>query len=109
MRVNWVGFGLGVLAGALAGGALWFIARRSIDSQFQQGAQQLAAQLTGGSANLQQQLDRGRAELAAQIRHDVPAQVDSALRTTLSTYGITPQMGQRFATIVAYAQSHGWA
>jgi len=108
MRINWVGFGLGVLTGALAGGGLWLIARRSIDAQFQQGAEQLAAQVVGGSANLQQQLERGRAELTAQIRSTVPAQVDQTIRNTLSTYGITPQMGQRFATIVAYAQSHGW-
>lgn len=108
MRINWVGFGLGILAGALAGGGLWLYARRSIDSQFQQGAEALATQMIGGTANLQTQLDRGRAELAAQIRRDVPQQVDTAIRATLSTYGITPQMGQRFATLVAYAQAHGW-
>ena len=102
------GFALGLFAGGVAGGVLWLIARQNLEKQFQDGAMQLASQLTGGTADLQTQLDRGRAQLEAQIRADVPPQVEQSIRSTLQAYGITPQMGQRFATIVAYAQSHGW-
>jgi predicted PurR-regulated permease PerM len=103
----WKGTLVGLAAGGLVGGILWYFARKSLDDAFQQGALQLASQLTGGSGQLQQQLQQGQQQLQAQIARDVPGQVQQTIQSTLSSYGITPQMGQRFATLVNYAQSHG--
>lgn len=98
---------VGAVAGGVVGGVLWFFARKSLDDAFQQGALQLASQLTGGSGQLQQQLQAGQQQLQRQIAQDVPAQVSQTIQSTLASYGITPAMGQRFATLVHYAQSHG--
>lgn len=105
----WKGTLVGLAAGGAIAGILWFFARKSLDDAFQQGAVQLASQLTGGTGQLQQQLQQGQQQLQQQIAQQVPAQVTQTIQATLANYGITPVMGQRFSALVAYAQRAGIA
>ena len=105
----WKGILIGAVSGGAIAGVLWFFAKKSLDDSFQAGALQLASQLTGGSGQLQQQLTQGQQELQHQIATQIPGAVAQSVQTTLSQYGITPAMGRRFATLVAYAQQQGWA
>lgn len=101
------------LAGGVTGGALvWLIARRSLDQRLRDGSVALAAELSGGSRELEQRLQRGRLELGNTLKVEVnalvPPTVQREIQATLLSYGISPATGQRLDRALAAAERLGW-
>ncbi len=92
------------VGGAVAGGLVWFVARRSLDGQFEKSASELDQELVGGSEELRRKLEAGRremrSEVTAQVRREIPPAVDRQLRETLDLYGITPQSSREIVTLI---------
>jgi len=83
------------VGGALAAFAVWQIASRQLDKQFQAGGQDLRRQLAAGGQDLEAELNAGRRELIAraqqEIQTQVPARVRQEVDAALANYGVTPQ------------------
>jgi hypothetical protein len=105
-------FLLAALGGAVAAGAVWYFARRSLDASLAAGGAELRTKLGAGSADLEGRLRTARADLQnqlkAQINAQVPPEVDRTIRATLLSYNITPTTGRRLDTALAAAERAGW-
>lgn len=101
----------GLVGGGLGGLAVWLLASRALDRSFDEAAGRISGELATGSAELRARLQRGRAELEAEVRRQVGAQVPSAvdrqLRLTLSRYGITESTGRQIARVLEGAERAG--
>lgn len=98
-------FALGALGGGLAAWAVWSFAKSKLEASFAAGQADLQRQLTAGGSELTAQFTTAERQAAATVLNLVHAQVgpavDGAIVTTLSSYGITPSVGQKLAAIVA--------
>jgi hypothetical protein len=103
-----VSVAIGAGAGALVGFGIWWYAERKMEQSFQEGLQRLASELGVGSSELNQQMSAGttalRAELAQQVEAQVRPAVAGEIRTTLSSYGITPEVGRRINLVLSAAE-----
>lgn len=94
-----------IAGGALGGLVIWWIASRSINSQFTKGVSSLDRQLSEGGGELEERLAAGRLELRTQVQQqiaaEIPPTVENEVRRTLAQHGITPQTGYEIARLAA--------
>jgi len=97
-------FLLGAVGGGLAAWAVWALFKRSLESSFATGQANLQAQLDAGTRSLTSQFSAAEQQAAqtvlALVQATVPPQVDAAVISTLSSYGITPTVAQKVARII---------
>lgn len=102
---------LAALAGAAAGRLVWYFAENSLNKSLDRGADQLAAQLGTGRAELERRMAEGEQQLVTQVRAQIGTQVPPLVRSTiddtLSRYGITPDTGRRIDRAFALAERVG--
>lgn len=102
---------VGAGAGALVGFGIWWYASKKLEEGFSTGLEQMASELGVGSAELRAQLAAGTQQLRTELAEQVEAQVRPAVRTeiqrTLSSYGITPEVGRRINLTLAAAERLG--
>lgn len=105
-------FLLAAFGGALAAGAVWYFAQRSLSTSLDAGGADLRAKLGAGGADLEGRLRRARSELQnqlkAQINEQVPPEVERTIRATLLSYNITPTTGRRLDVALVAAERAGW-
>lgn len=103
-----VSLAIGAGAGALVGFGIWWYAEKKLEQSFQAGLTQMATNLGVGGDELSRQLASGttqlRTELAQQVESQVRPAVASEIRTTLSSYGITPEVGRRINQVLSAAE-----
>lgn len=90
--------------GGLAAWAVWALFQKKLEASFQAGQADLQRALSTGSASLSSQATAAERQAAQTVlglvAATVPAQVDASVVSTLSSYGITPTVGQKVARIV---------
>lgn len=79
----------GAVGGALGAGLVWFLANRAIDQQLQRGAADL------------------RPQVQAAVQEQVPPAVRAELEATLRRYNITPQTGRQLDAALTLANRAG--
>lgn len=99
------------LGGTLAAIGVWVFVRRGVDDALARGGADLRARLGAGGADLERQLTRARLELGNEVKvavlREVPPQVETTIRATLASYGITPDTGRRIDAVLAAAERLG--
>ena len=85
---------LGSSAGVLAAVLVWKYAQGQLQTQFTEGAATLSSRLGTGSAEMNRRFAEGRARIdalvLAEVMRRVPPEVDTTVRNTLASYGLTP-------------------
>jgi hypothetical protein len=99
------------LGGTVAALGVWALVRRGLDNALERGGADLRERLGAGGADLERQLTRARNDLGTEIKvavlREVPPQVEQTIRSTLTSYGITPDTGRRLDLALAAAERLG--
>ncbi len=102
---------LGAVAGATAAGIVWYFARINLDKSLTAGAEQLAAELGTGHAEMTRRLAAGERQLTTQLQAQIDTQVPPVVQRTIDAtfrrYGITPDTGRRIDRALALAERVG--
>lgn len=95
---------IGASTGLLVTLGVWWLARRQLDAAFSHGAQGLTQALEAGQVDLGQRFTEGRQQVSRlvtqAVQREVPPAVDRQIRTTLASYGITPERSRLITSTI---------